>query len=1430
MSSPTLTKSDTRSKTPASVAVATKKPIVQTSLKIGQPGDQYEKEADQVADQIVQKKDIRSADPSASLISANSSLPVQRITPIQRKEDAGFTKDQIQPSENMLKAPPGPEKVQRQEEEKLQKQSIADSNFVSGDTEQEIDQSRGSGVAMASGTLNEMNGAFGADFSGVRIHTDGKATQLSEKLQAKAFTTGNNIYFNHGQYQPGTHDGKRLLAHELTHTIQQGNQQHIQREEKPKKNDSQAIFDFLKAVDDKLKQQIEQEYDVWKRQNKGVDPLEAHKAHVRIAKEKSAQYRAMMTDDYIKSMGLDPVRVRAFVKDLPTNMKAQADQAAQALRERKGYPKGYSAKYTELQTLIKKKIEVLERKVDSTKEASEKDLYHVQLQELLASQYYFGKEDTKKYCGSYQNPIAFIEGIIKRISTYPLPYDQASYLKTKHDLEESTKEIRRYAGDISEQLYDCLKDNLPFNLARIQSVFSGHGGSGTGTGNKPKTIEGDDQELPDPQLNPDKIKEEEKDQALEEFLVRLKKASSSVNKSSPAYIKLVKELAKMSAEERERFLEYIKNQQTKSEDEKREQSGVLEELEKYRKLSDLEKKILDTNRKLREDSTNKDGGDIMVDLGELTPETTPKGQTAQEVLKEMSKADSVLNRIKKQAGVKGSALSIDPGWSPFLTELSVFYGLLAGAGKRSAAIKDLSKELMENLRALRDTINKEILKSAALLLLTSGGGPLAQAGALGLRFKKIKKLIETGQKVVDVKDKIVNFYQAVTDPKLRNALATIDQKVKKVEEMEKKLSAYDSLDDLALEENLFQMEEQLRAQLITLVADKGDTLMQYLYIPEEKGSNPEDFIQELMKILYDLPKGLNSFKAMHKNYKALTGKDSASKDEIAVLSLLAVDTGVYLYPFVGMLTQVANNALEGLNSREFFDAFGRKKGRNRASKKYKKPPKDDKQRKKDTKEKFAKLDRSKYIYNDKTLENQYLKKYEQRFEKYLNKPENALFKGYWTPGYFKYVARNYYKEIKREVRGDTVTAKDKKSKRSVKAPAPMFRLTNWKLKGNQFAFKLKVNPDVDVESLTNHTLEYKTFEKAGGIPYTFAAMGSTKNKRIRKKELKKWLTENGYQFTYESDDKGNPIKTEANLHIRRGVKESEYLHLDNGVIKHNLHTDANKAYKNFFGKKINSSSDLPEGYVLKLSPTPLEPTRRTVSRKRGLPSHMKPLHWDGGVLTKEAKTKTPETVKKLGTHNVVAKDYNYLNAINNMFDIRPGQPEVPKSQFNMQKKDTVAKWKHYIENHKDSNGKKRPEKVEVNLGYVINARANGDKLSSYKLPEMKKNDDNGHLVARRFGAVEFFNNLVPMNRDKNQKGDWAKMEHEIAQKFIGQEPITGNYVHADIEITYPSNDTRRPSNFKVEWEEKTSTNTTQAAIPSTRGGNRKVRGSLNMSN
>jgi hypothetical protein len=87
--------------------------------------------------------------------------------------------------------------------------------------ERAIEGARGGGQALDSTVRHRMEPSFGADFSGVRIHTDARADDLNHSLNAKAFATGQDIFFRQGAYSPGTSSGRELLAHELTHVVQQ---------------------------------------------------------------------------------------------------------------------------------------------------------------------------------------------------------------------------------------------------------------------------------------------------------------------------------------------------------------------------------------------------------------------------------------------------------------------------------------------------------------------------------------------------------------------------------------------------------------------------------------------------------------------------------------------------------------------------------------------------------------------------------------------------------------------------------------------------------------------------------------------------------------------------------------------------------------------------------------------------------------------------------------------------------------------------------------------------------------------------------------------------------------------------------------------------------------------------------------------------------
>jgi hypothetical protein len=88
-----------------------------------------------------------------------------------------------------------------------------------------INRERDRGQPLPEATQRRMGGALGHDLSSVRVHTDAEADQLNRQLDARAFTTGRDVFFREGEYDPHSTDGQELIAHELTHVVQQGHGQ-----------------------------------------------------------------------------------------------------------------------------------------------------------------------------------------------------------------------------------------------------------------------------------------------------------------------------------------------------------------------------------------------------------------------------------------------------------------------------------------------------------------------------------------------------------------------------------------------------------------------------------------------------------------------------------------------------------------------------------------------------------------------------------------------------------------------------------------------------------------------------------------------------------------------------------------------------------------------------------------------------------------------------------------------------------------------------------------------------------------------------------------------------------------------------------------------------------------------------------------------------
>lgn len=197
-------------------------PNIQPKLSIGQPNDKYEQEADNVATKVVNEINrpsfIENPINAYPLVQTYpyTNTPKEYNRPIlQRVKNPALL-----PQENLHHVGLHPEVIENylRRKEAEQQSKISTNNQ---ELENTIQSKKGSGQEIAADVRKPMEQAFGADFSSVRVHTDGESDQLNQSLNAKAFATGKDIFFRQGAYSPTSRDGQHLLAHELTHIVQQ---------------------------------------------------------------------------------------------------------------------------------------------------------------------------------------------------------------------------------------------------------------------------------------------------------------------------------------------------------------------------------------------------------------------------------------------------------------------------------------------------------------------------------------------------------------------------------------------------------------------------------------------------------------------------------------------------------------------------------------------------------------------------------------------------------------------------------------------------------------------------------------------------------------------------------------------------------------------------------------------------------------------------------------------------------------------------------------------------------------------------------------------------------------------------------------------------------------------------------------------------------
>lgn len=192
---------------------------LQAKLRIGASNDKYEQEADRIADQVVRM-------PAGNIQRTCSTC--------EEKEELIQTKPLFSSITPLVQREATPEEEKEEELIQTKPTDASRSSSVGPDLAGGISSIRGGGRSMSQSERSFFEPRFGADFSSVRIHEGVRANEAAQSVNARAFTLGSDIVFAAGEYSSGSHEGRKLMAHELVHVGQQGGGQFLIQRTPPK--------------------------------------------------------------------------------------------------------------------------------------------------------------------------------------------------------------------------------------------------------------------------------------------------------------------------------------------------------------------------------------------------------------------------------------------------------------------------------------------------------------------------------------------------------------------------------------------------------------------------------------------------------------------------------------------------------------------------------------------------------------------------------------------------------------------------------------------------------------------------------------------------------------------------------------------------------------------------------------------------------------------------------------------------------------------------------------------------------------------------------------------------------------------------------------------------------------------------------------------
>ena len=233
--------------------------ILQTKLAVGPANDHYEQDADRVAATVMQ-----TSGPAAPQIqrqgleeedqTIQTKPLVSTITPLIQRQESDETEEDV---------------IQRRSDAR----SDGSQSRVESGVEDVIERTRGGGQPLPAALLGRMENSFGADFSGVRVHADSQSDTLNRSLHARAFTTGHDMFFRRGEYNPDSRRGQELIAHELTHVVQQNGgtsgKKNLSLQRSTSRVIQRGVWDWLKGKFSAAEEYVDEQRGEFKKDVRG---------------------------------------------------------------------------------------------------------------------------------------------------------------------------------------------------------------------------------------------------------------------------------------------------------------------------------------------------------------------------------------------------------------------------------------------------------------------------------------------------------------------------------------------------------------------------------------------------------------------------------------------------------------------------------------------------------------------------------------------------------------------------------------------------------------------------------------------------------------------------------------------------------------------------------------------------------------------------------------------------------------------------------------------------------------------------------------------------------------------------------------------------------------------------------------------------------